>query len=135
MLSAHPNVFNVLSVNFSIIRIYKVILHSTHRISLYIYIGLHYLVKLYKLIWDAIRLPVRATWPAIDISKGGNSNSYFLRIINLTIPISRPLLLLENDHFLYLKDNIRNAIDQDRLSSLALLCIEFNETKKPHVDQ
>ena len=48
MLSAHPSVFNVLSVNFTIIRIYKVMLHSrpTHRILIYIYIWLHYLVKL-----------------------------------------------------------------------------------------
>ena len=54
-LSAHPSVFNVLSVNFTIIRIYKVMLYySTHRISIYVYIWLHYLVILYKLIWDAI---------------------------------------------------------------------------------
>ena len=44
-LSAHPSAFNVLSVNFTIIRIYKVMLYySTHRISTYVYIWLHYLI-------------------------------------------------------------------------------------------
>jgi len=35
IFSAHPSVFNVLSVNFTIIRIYNVMLNRTQRISIY----------------------------------------------------------------------------------------------------
>jgi len=56
-LSAHPNVLNVLSVNFTIIRIYKVMLHSrpTQNINIHIYLAsLPCQINIYKLIWDAI---------------------------------------------------------------------------------
>ena len=72
----------------------------------------------------------RGTWSPVHISKCGNNSAYLPYNKKSIASGERSLSVLKR-----VKNYIRNSMNQDRLGSWALLCIESAETKKANFDQ